>query len=95
MGEKGCQTENMISGGFVQLKNEQFFLGLRTVFPRSIYFDAAYLKAIVEKKTARNASITIECAPAYLDSLVCTSSTQTDELVSLVSQKCLDFELGD
>lgn len=37
----------------------------------------------------------MQCAPAWLDSLVCTPSVQTDELVSLISQKCLDFELGD
>lgn len=36
----------------------------------------------------------MQCAVAYLDSLVCTPSAQTDDLVSLISQKCLDFGLG-
>lgn len=65
------------------------------VLPRSIYYDTASLKTMVEKRSAHHASITMQCAMAYLDSLVFTPSAQTDDLVSLISQKCLDFELGD
>lgn len=54
VGEKACQTENIHLECFTATEK-------RVLLARSIYYDTAYLKTIVKKKTAHYSSSNASC----------------------------------